>query len=61
MLAMAELCDWDPKRDIPAWGDDGCKNPAVWSVGVKENWHLCETCAALPQFKKFRNRILLTR
>lgn len=56
-----ELCEWWPDGDGPATGRDGeyCPNEAVWSVGRAENWHLCESCAALPRFKPLRRRIHL--
>jgi hypothetical protein len=58
---MTERCDWDEKRNAPATARHGCKNPAVLSVGASlaNNWHLCERCAALPRFKRFRSRVEL--
>jgi hypothetical protein len=60
-----ERCEWDPKRNrageyIPGSIDLGCQNYAVLSVGRgKDNWHLCESCAALPYFsrKKVRTKL----
>lgn len=51
-----ELCWWWPERDAPATGVDGqgCNNTAVLSIGARENWHLCESCAALPRFRRMR-------
>jgi hypothetical protein len=59
-----ELCEWDPERSMPACEVggkyySGCKNEANQSVGRAENWHLCDSCAALPRFKKFRYRVRL--
>lgn len=60
---MKELCFWNPKKNQPAYftnqktGDtDGCQNEAVLCIGSKTVWHLCESCAALPAFKRFRSR-----
>jgi hypothetical protein len=61
---ILELCEWNPLRDEPAaeqrlngetlrWG---CDNLATLSVGLSNNWHLCESCAALPRFMRLRRR-----
>jgi hypothetical protein len=61
---MAEACEWDPVHDRPAAhvvADDPTQHAeAVWSVGVRPSWHLCESCAALPRFKRFRRRSRLS-
>lgn len=63
---MTELCEWNPKDDRPAvyvdrktGATDGCQNEAELSVGVKENWHICASCAALPRFKRMTRRVSL--
>jgi hypothetical protein len=58
-----EQCDWDPQNDQPAVSDgSGCQNQATTSVGGgMDNWHLCDPCAALPRFKKYRRRVALVR
>lgn len=64
---MAEGCEWDPARNSPAvvhrsTGEAfGCPNDAVWSVGQKNNWHLCDHCAGLPRFKRMTYRKLLRK
>jgi hypothetical protein len=38
----------------------GCPNEATLSVGSgKNNWHLCESCAAMPEFRRYRRRVPL--
>ncbi len=63
---MMEHCEWDPENDalavmacpqlhLPA---QGCTNEATVSLGTgRKNIHLCESCAALPRFKRFRRRV----
>lgn len=34
----------------------GCNNEATVSVGHEGKWHLCDRCAALPHFKRYRVR-----
>lgn len=57
---MPERCDWNPKFNIPATDpveDGDCANVAVWSVGVRNNWHLCDSCAGLAEFKRMTARV----
>ena len=56
-------CEWDPERDDYAAGDDHAWHGlATWSVGSgRHNLHLCDACAALPRFKRFRTRVPLRR
>lgn len=63
-----ELCFWDPARNRPAQGIPdksepsgyraytGCPNEATICAGSREVWHLCEGCAGLPKFKRFKKR-----
>jgi hypothetical protein len=57
-----DMCEWDPEESQPARyipGTDqhwGCPNDAEIIVGAKGQWRLCESCAALPEFKRFRKR-----
>lgn len=39
----------------------GCQREATLSVGANGEWHLCEKCAALPAFKRYRNRAPVSR
>lgn len=53
-------CEWSPTRgeacydNDPHWLDDEIK--AEWIVGAGGKWRLCSSCAALPEFKRFRKR-----
>lgn len=66
------LCEWNPERDEPAvtlnehsfFGPtehQGCPNEATVSIGRNGRWHLCESCAVLPRFERFRVRKPLRR
>ena len=58
---MTDLCDWNPAKDCPAaeWTRNGkqirvgCASPATVIVDCPGEWHLCESCAALPRFERF--------
>lgn len=52
-------CEWDPVNNRAHDGVIGCPSEAEISVGANGQWHLCEECAALPQFKRFRKRTAL--
>lgn len=61
-----ELCEWNPTDDKPAehvpgieGSRVGCTNEATVSIGSKVNWHLCDGCAGLPRFNKYRKRVKL--
>ena len=54
-------CEWNPTEKRAAFNDDPAHGEAVWSVGVDGKWHLCESCAALPEFARYRNRQRLNR
>lgn len=54
-----DVCEWNPDRDRAAQlSGDAFHGWAVWSVETPEiTWHLCESCAGLPRFKRFRRRV----
>lgn len=67
-------CEWNPTQNHPAMvfgishpfpqeaEDHGnCQNEATVCVGADGEWHLCENCAALPAFKRFKVRRLLQK
>ena len=52
-----DACDWNPAAERLARSDDEHHGWAVWSIGTREVWHLCESCAVLPKFKRFTRRV----
>jgi hypothetical protein len=54
-------CEWNPTANRPAFNDDPPHGEAVWSVGVDGKWHLCDACAQLPAFARYRRRAMLHR
>lgn len=49
-------CEWDRDANEPALvGEKGCANEAVYRVG---DYHLCEACADLPRFKRYKKNPL---
>ncbi len=54
-------CEWNPTTSEPAKQGDPPHAEAVVSVGADGRWHLCESCAALPKFKRLRVRKPLGR
>lgn len=55
-----ELCEWWPEKGEPATGvpGEGCTNEATLSIGAsaKTNYHLCDSCADLPKFRRMARR-----
>lgn len=55
-----DRCEWNPALSTMALDPprpDDCPNEAVLSVGRGAgNWHLCESCAMAPEFKRYRRR-----
>lgn len=50
-----ERCEYNPKAGRARLGDeDACSNEATLCVGHKGLWRLCQRCAALPQFNRFK-------
>jgi hypothetical protein len=55
-----EECEWNPALKKPACSPPlggECQNMATLDLG-RGRWHLCATCAALPEFKRFKQRPL---
>ncbi len=52
----ADQCEWEPKHGRPAHTEDEPHADATVSVGADGQWHLCASCAQLPQFKRFTTR-----
>lgn len=68
---LNNLCEWDPELKQPAAliktslaenrkytlsRPRGCKNQAVWVLGVTESWRLCNECARLSEFLRYTVR-----
>lgn len=58
---QADPCEWCPAADRPAHVSDQPHGDATVSLGEEGDWHLCESCAALPQFARFTVRKPLRR
>lgn len=59
-----KTCEWNPVDGREAQiGDDpgACRRIARVYLGANGAWHLCEKCAALPNFKRFKAREPLMR
>ena len=58
MQIVRDGCEFDPVRGEAAFDGDShnATVPAVWIVGGNGQWRLCDSCAALPRFAKFRKR-----
>lgn len=56
---MKDGCEWNPGADRAASSDSDehyRTTAAEVIVGANGQWRLCASCAALPQFKRFRVR-----
>jgi len=54
-----DTCEWNPETDTPALVDGtGCPSLATVIVGIGNDWHLCDSCADLPQFRAQRHRLI---
>ena len=54
-------CEWDPERNRPSYRGEDSHAVAVLVVGGKGQWHLCESCADLPKFRRFKRQPLRSR
>lgn len=52
-------CEYNPDEKRPAW-DYEVHDEAEVIVGHNGKWRLCLKCAALPEFKRFRKRKLIS-
>jgi hypothetical protein len=56
---VSERCEYNPQlrcpsTDPPSRGD--CPNDASVVLGANGKWHVCASCAQLPEFRRFRVR-----
>ena len=52
-------CEWNPVFEKPSQNpprETDCPNEAEISLGGDGDWHVCESCAALPKFSRIRCR-----
>lgn len=54
-------CEWNPVADREAFVGDPPHGQATVMVGTDGKYHLCESCARLPRFARFRVRRPLGR
>lgn len=54
-------CEWNPEKSRAKYYGEPCPNEATTIVGADGRWRLCDFCAALPAFKRFRSRIPIRR
>ena len=52
-------CEWSPTKGEAAYDNDPhwLASKAAWIVGAGGKWRLCEDCAQLPEFKRYRRRV----
>lgn len=50
------VCEWYPDEGRAATSHDPVHGKAEVVVGARGQWHLCRSCAALPEFRRFRVR-----
>jgi hypothetical protein len=48
------MCEYNPYEKRGSYEHEPCFNKATHVVGHDGKWHLCESCAALPEFNKYR-------
>jgi hypothetical protein len=49
-------CEYDPDLRQAKVSDKYHRVPATVIVGADGQWRLCDACAALPVFRRFKNR-----
>lgn len=54
-------CEWDPRTEQAALSTLSAHDVATVTVGANGRWRLCDSCAALPIFKRFRWRRRIRR
>lgn len=56
MGEWTEQCEYDPVRHAARYDGQGCTNISSVCLGANGKWHLCASCAALPEFNRYRSR-----
>lgn len=57
---ITDPCEYNPSADRPAYSNE-VHAVAEWVVGANGQWRLCDSCAALPKFKRFTHRLPIRR
>lgn len=60
MDRFEDPCFYVPEKKRAAYWDE-VHAKATWIVGFRGKWRLCDSCAALPEFKKYRKRKKIER
>lgn len=67
-MTQKDFCEWNPAEGEPSTYAHingplpkkidyyGCQNTSTQIIGHNGKWRLCDSCAALPEFKKYRKR-----
>lgn len=56
LLAFGGWCEWNPFEGRALWGGEESHALATVIVGAKGEWMLCDECAALHEFRRFKKR-----
>ena len=50
-----DSCEWNPEENRPSTEGEH-EVPVEVFVGARDLWRLCASCAALPEFERYRVR-----
>lgn len=53
-------CEYNPDEKRAAWENE-VHAQADFVVGANGQWRLCASCAALPEFKRYRKRVKIKK
>lgn len=51
-------CEYNPEKKAAAFENE-VHAQATMIVGAKGQWRLCASCAALPEFRRFKTRVFI--
>lgn len=54
-------CEYNPTDKCARFAGEPSHGEATVCVGYDGAWHLCASCAALPEFRKYRSKRPLPR
>lgn len=54
-------CEYNPQEKRPKCYGEACFNAAAVVLGHDGKWHVCDSCARLPEFNRFRVKQRLDR